>query len=671
MATIPALNYPITGPPKPSPAPADGSVPLRREIRDLQHNFPDQWTLYILGLQAFQQLDQKSDLSWYGIAGIHGRPYRPWGGVKGDNSSGWQGYCTHSSILFAPWHRPYLALFEQYLFQIIQKIAATFPAATKTRYQQAALTFRMPYWDWAATPPTGDKYFPTVVGQPSIQIVTPTSNNKPVQINNPLYSYKFNPLNPLKGDFPIAPESRWPTTLRYPTNGSATAKSQEQQVFDAMESQFDSYQSNVYLIMRDPNYKQFDAFSNHQWAPNNAPGTYGSIEDVHNSVHSETSGNGQMGDPDYAAFDPLLWLHHTNVDRQFAIWQALNPNSYAINKPSGDGTFSIQSGSQETSTTPLTPFNNATGKTYWTSDGVRSTATFNYAYPETQQWKYPTVQQYQTSVLAAVQTLYGATSNQFMQLMGVQTAAAPEQISTQAEKVLADSSDAAQKPIGNSAASSSDGHNFLSSLLHTSAKAKPKPGNAVRGGEDFESEIGKQLETSKNAESIKYREYIANVRAPKHILHQTYRVRIFLGDFNSDPATWATEQSTIGTFSSFGKNPETTGCGKCIKDEARSLMISGTVPLTPILLKLYKNGDLGSLETENVIPYLRQNLHWRVTLADGTEIDRGNVEGLKISVVSTEVRCAQGGFPEYNGEYEVHSEVTGGRPAGLGEGDRI
>lgn len=100
-------------------------------------------------------------------------------------------------------------------------------------------------------------------------------------------------------------------------------------------------------------------------------------------------------------------------------------------------------------------------------------------------------------------------------------------------------------------------------------------------------------------------------------------------------------------------------------------MISGTVPLTPILLKLYKNGDLGFLETENVIPYLRQNLHWRVTLADGTEIDRGNVEGLKISVVSTEVRCTQGGFPEYSGEYEVHSEVTGGRPAGLGEGDRI
>ncbi|RAL58966.1 hypothetical protein DID88_009257 [Monilinia fructigena] len=421
MTAIPALNYPIIGPPKLSPAPADGSVLLRREIRDLQHNFPDQWTLYILGLQSFQQLDEKSDLSWYGIAGIHGRPYRPWGGVKGDNPDGWQGYCTHSSILFAPWHRPYLALFEvssklpvihftltteqQYLYQIIQQIAATFPTATKTRYQQAALTFRIPYWDWAAAPPAGDKYFPIVVGQPSIQVITPTSNGKL--------------------------HSRWPSTLRYPTNGSATAKSQEQQAFDAMESQFDSYQ--MYTLKR---------------------------------------GNGHMSAPDYAAFDPLFWLHHTNVDRQFAIWQALTPIAMRSIKSLPMETFSITSGTQKQA-----------------------------------QWKYLTVKQYQTSVLAAVQTLYGATTS----------------------------------------------------------------------------------EASTSTAPIKYREYIAIIRAPKHILHQTYRVRIFLGDFNSDPATWATEQATIGTFSSFGKDPQTTGCGKCIKDEARSLMISGTVPLTPILLKLYQN----------------------------------------------------------------------------------
>ena len=45
-------------------------------------------------------------------SGIHGRPYREWGNATGTNNTRWQGYCTHTSILFAPWHRPYVSLFE-------------------------------------------------------------------------------------------------------------------------------------------------------------------------------------------------------------------------------------------------------------------------------------------------------------------------------------------------------------------------------------------------------------------------------------------------------------------------------------------------------------------------------------------------------------------------------
>lgn len=120
-----------------------GSFPLRLEIRDLQKN-ADQWNLYLLGLDAFKSLDETTDLSYYGIAGIHGRPYRPWGEVQGDNPGGWQGYCTHTSILFAPWHRPYLALFEQQLYGIIQNIASQFPADSQARYLSAAATFRIP-----------------------------------------------------------------------------------------------------------------------------------------------------------------------------------------------------------------------------------------------------------------------------------------------------------------------------------------------------------------------------------------------------------------------------------------------------------------------------------------------------------------------------------------------
>ncbi|EGN95736.1 hypothetical protein SERLA73DRAFT_142638, partial [Serpula lacrymans var. lacrymans S7.3] len=47
----------------------------------------------------------------------------------------------------------------------------------------------------------------------------------------------------------------------------------------------------------------------------------GSLEGVHNNVHQYLGGNGHMSDPDYAAFDPIFFLHHCNVDRLFSLWE--------------------------------------------------------------------------------------------------------------------------------------------------------------------------------------------------------------------------------------------------------------------------------------------------------------------------------------------------------------
>jgi hypothetical protein len=89
---------------------------------------------------------------------------------------------------------------KQALFSIVQSIAAQFPDSSKTRYQQAASTFRIPYWDWAAETASGD-YFPNSVGSPKVNVITPQSNGEAIQIDNPLYSYNFSPLNPVSGDF--------------------------------------------------------------------------------------------------------------------------------------------------------------------------------------------------------------------------------------------------------------------------------------------------------------------------------------------------------------------------------------------------------------------------------------------------------------------------------------
>jgi hypothetical protein len=46
-----------------------GPIPVRREIRSLQKDFPDQWNLYLLGLKDFQEVDENDPLSYYQIAG--------------------------------------------------------------------------------------------------------------------------------------------------------------------------------------------------------------------------------------------------------------------------------------------------------------------------------------------------------------------------------------------------------------------------------------------------------------------------------------------------------------------------------------------------------------------------------------------------------------------------
>ena len=85
-----------------------GERPVRQNINDLQSSGPA-FDLYILALQQMEQQSQNSELSYYQVAGIHGLPYVEWDGVSGQNQ---RGYCTHESILFPAWHRPYLALFE-------------------------------------------------------------------------------------------------------------------------------------------------------------------------------------------------------------------------------------------------------------------------------------------------------------------------------------------------------------------------------------------------------------------------------------------------------------------------------------------------------------------------------------------------------------------------------
>ena len=72
---------------------------------------------------------------------------------------------------------------QQVLWTHAQNIADSYPENQRDQYRTAALTMRLPFWDWVVNPA-----LPDVTTQPRIIVNTPSG---PQTINNPLYQYTF------------------------------------------------------------------------------------------------------------------------------------------------------------------------------------------------------------------------------------------------------------------------------------------------------------------------------------------------------------------------------------------------------------------------------------------------------------------------------------------------
>ena len=82
---------------------------------------------------------------------------------------------------------------QQTLWKHAQQIATTYPVFSRNRYQLAAETLRMPYWDWSI-----NATMPTILNEPRVRINAPSGFRS---IRNPLYTYRFHP-QPSNSDFP-------------------------------------------------------------------------------------------------------------------------------------------------------------------------------------------------------------------------------------------------------------------------------------------------------------------------------------------------------------------------------------------------------------------------------------------------------------------------------------
>ncbi|SZF02864.1 unnamed protein product [Blumeria hordei] len=548
----------------------NGTLPLRLEIRELMKN-PEMWTLYILGLDRMQNMDQNELLSWYQIGGIHGSPHTPYDGVQPTPGNEYLGYCTHVSQLFATWHRAYLALFEQSLYGIIKSIANAYPEGpNRDKYVNAASNFRIPYWDWATSQSIGDHTQPHDFGMiPNIKVDGPAGIQ---MISNPLYSYKFHPLNTT--DFKDDPFNKYPATMRYPTGATASASSQNnifEQTFDSIK---DNVKSRVYALLT--NYHDYVGFSNNGYREDAPPNEQDSLESIHNLIHNLIGGDGHMTYIDYSAFDPYFFLHHTTIDRAFALWQVLNPDSYLIPLPAVAKSYTIAIGDIQDVNSPLTPFFKDTSGNFWTSADLRDTRDMGYNYPET--WN-PDPAGRRRDVITAVNKLYGPGAS------------------------------------------------------------NPKM----------------SIDALSISESGKYREWVANIQMYNHGLGAPYSVYIFLGPSNPDPKAWTFDPNLAGLHATFVRSVTHS------KDfePQNSPIVTAAIPLTQALIDHIGRGELDSLSVEDVTPWLEENLHYRVSLLNSTEVSGSSVPGLKVFVASAEVKLPteEAEMPVW-GEMRQHMQVV-------------
>ncbi|GAM89530.1 hypothetical protein ANO11243_075690 [Dothideomycetidae sp. 11243] len=379
----------------------NNGVQQRLELQVMQTQNPDQFNLYLLGLREFMAMDQNNPISYYQIAGIHGRPYIAWDGWTSAAGPGGYGggYACHVSNIFLPWHRPYLAFFEQQLYNHVQNVANSFPASSRARWQSAATNFRIPYWDWAAAPSPDCQVFPNILSTQTITLTTPTGLKK---LPNPLYSYDFHPL--VASDMAISPYTQWKTTVRDPTGWTASGVSQNGVVGSSLSRVRSSLTQRVYNLFT--GCSNFTRFSNEAWQGTDKLVGADSLESIHDVIHTTVGSNGHMTYFSYSAFDPIFWLHHANVDRLWAMWSEINPNTYVQTARAGHPTFTWPTGTAIDANFGLVPWAKSRAGALYTSNDVRGTDIFGYTYPETAEGFNA------TSVKKAVNSLYGNDANQ-------------------------------------------------------------------------------------------------------------------------------------------------------------------------------------------------------------------------------------------------------------------
>ncbi|CBX98175.1 hypothetical protein IAQ61_010273 [Plenodomus lingam] len=591
----------------------------RLELRELQKN-ADQWNLYLLGMERFMAKDMNDPLSFYQIAGIHGQPYKTWGGFPTPLKNQ-AGFCPHGNTMFVTWHRPYLALFEQAWYQCVLEVVAEFPSDQQTRWRNAAATLRIPYWDFAID---AGEAVPSAIRD---QRVTVTKPSGPATIPNPLYSYSWGQSVP--SEVGTTPWNNWPTTLRRPVGNPTRSNNNE------LLARLNAARANL----RD---RIFALFASKQKFGDVATSAIGvrtstsgsgvdSFESVHDTIHNTVGGEsgGHMYHLEIAAYEPIFFLLHAGVDRLTAMYQLIVPDSYVspgnIQKPMAQW----NTGEPKNSYTPLKPFTKDNAGNYFNSMDVRETRSLGYHYLETADRSYQ-------QVARAVTALYGGGSNTMTKRTDDKTG----------------------QFLGRSF-KEGDYHYVLNIIASKFA---------MDGSYTVHCFLGKPSDKTTGSSTAPYP--VENSTVPYPITNATGPGPI---ENSTSPDCNSTLEADYDPSQDYTQGPNYVGSYGILggmkagggNASALPLMTRGSIPLTTALQGKEHFGELASLKPEDVEPYLAEHLHIKVVGLKG-ELDPDEIPHFHVSVGSTKVILPENedDLPDLSSPYKVLHDATINVPAG-------
>jgi Common central domain of tyrosinase len=240
----------------------------RKEIRSLSFAERNRLTVALLRLKTrpSASLGNFNKYNYVQLAQMHNPPYAP--------HMGFGRFGTTSTAAdprtFLLWHRKYIYLFERALqdsyFEVVGNLSAS-------------QSIFLPYWNPLKNPSTPNP----------IPVI-------PAQLGTLINSNTFSQSSIYSG-----------TVSRSPSN---------------MVGSWANYVCDLRTQIKMANIEStFDAFSGIVNSNNSYP--YG-ILTPHDNVHMDIVG-GWMSSIKQAAYDPLFWMHHANIDRIWMNWQGASP----------------------------------------------------------------------------------------------------------------------------------------------------------------------------------------------------------------------------------------------------------------------------------------------------------------------------------------------------------